>query len=282
MIKRKARHIDWRRQFSQLDKYMDGAGGVVNVRHRGVNCGVMAFLGTLTATFESRGETHTPKKCDGVSIRLDPDNYKVRYLMGIRSEFERKLGKQSFKIERRMKIDLEGQILTQNTAGGDQHIEAVLNIDPDPLMSAERHDWVSAVVEALRDHLKTKRFMIVLACGSSVEQREFWSSLWGRASELIHDGLLLVRIIDEDAHDGTVLLDACPGDCDVTLNAALADSAVKDAIEDIAQLIRETVPGQSEASCIDLAKGYVLSRKDSVSALHNGLLSFTSGLMEFE
>jgi hypothetical protein len=283
MTRRKARHIDWRQQFRQLDRYMDGAGGIVNVRYRGTNCGVMAFLETLTATFESRGESSALQKSVGVSIRLDPDNYKVRYLAGIRGEFERKLEK-PLRIEKRASFSfrLEGKILTENKVGGNMNVENILNVDSDPLMAAERNDWVSALIEALRDHLKTKRFMIVLTSGSTNEQREFWSCLWNMASELLQEGLLLVRMTDESDAHATDHLDMYPSDCSVTLSAELTDNAVNHAIDDIARIILEHVPDKNEHSARDLAKGYVLGRKDNVSALHNGLMAFTLDLKDYD
>ena len=280
MAKRKAKHIDWRRQFSLLDQYMDGAGGVVTVRYKGEDCAVNAFLETLTATFETRGDLRTLSKAEGLSIRLDPDNYKVRYLLGIRGEFERKLGMKLAPIKS-VSLAFEAPILSHNTAGGDQHIEAFLNVDADPFMAAARHDWVSMLCEALRNHLKTRRFMLILSWGSSDEQSEFWSSMWGRVSELVEEGLLLIRFIDENAVEAERVLDSCICDCDVRLVTTLTDSAVQHAIEDVAKMICELVPGCGEAESLNVAKGYVLSRKDSVRELHDGLMGLACSLREF-
>jgi hypothetical protein len=55
----------------------------------------------------------------------------------------------------------------------------------------------------------------------------------------------------------------------VILNASLVETSVKHAIEDIAQMIQELFPEQGLVRSMDHARGYVLGRKDNVSALHN-------------
>jgi hypothetical protein len=125
VAKRKPRHIDWRHQFSQLDRYLDGVGGVINVRYSGENCGANAFLEVLTASFETRGETRSLSKPNGVSVRLQRANYKTLYLADIRLEFERKL---RVKFDTRLRLPV-GPLVTNNSAGRDQDIEVNLTLD---------------------------------------------------------------------------------------------------------------------------------------------------------
>lgn len=272
-------HIDWRRQFSKLRPYLDGKGGVVNVRYRGASCGANAFLTILKSDFESRPHTAKPL---GVSIRLDPANYKVRYLAGIRSEFARILNKQPLMKPMPASMFVEAEtVLSNNTAGGDQHIEANFYFDGDSDRTAERNEWVSLLVSELREHLKTKRFMIVLLGGSSEDQAEFWSSIWIRVNDLTSDGLLLVRMIDDEMGDITRDLHECQYDCEVTLAPLLDGKDVEHAIEDVTALISDKVPGNDAVSNANVAKGYVLSNKHDVSALHNRLLRFIADLQEY-
>ena len=272
-------HIDWRRQFSKLQPYLDGTGGVVNVRYRGTNCGANAFLTLLKSDFQSRPQTTKPS---GVSIRLDPENYKVRYLAGIRSEFSRILNKPLLTKPMPASMFVEAEaVLSNNTAGGDQHIEANFYSDSDSDRTAERNEWASLLMSELREHLKTKRFMIVLLGGSSEEQAEFWSSIWMMAKELTSDGLLLVRMIDDDVNDITRDFNECEYDCEVTLTSLLDGQDVEHAIEDVTALILGKVHGYDTVASANFAKGYVLSNKHDVSALHNRLLRFIADLEEY-
>lgn len=275
-----ARHIDWRRQFKKLQPYLDGKGGVVNVRYRGASCGANAFLSILKADFEHRPAAAKPH---GASIRLDPENYKVRYLGGIRSEFGRILGKQSLKTQTSLPTQMvvESDVLSHNSAGGNQHIEANFNFDADAYWAAGRNEWVSLLVSELREHLKTKRFMIVLLMGSSEDQAEFWSSAWNQASELTREGLLLVRMIDEEAQDLRHRFDECEHDCIVTLNAHLDGDDVAHAIEDVTAVILDQDSSGERASAEQSARGYVLGHRHNVSELHSRLLGFMNDLLEF-
>lgn len=77
-----ARQIDWRRQFKKLEPYLNGRGGVVDVRYRGRSSGSNAFLSVLKSQFENRPDA---TKVQGDSIRLDPQNYKVSRSMSLMS-----------------------------------------------------------------------------------------------------------------------------------------------------------------------------------------------------
>ncbi|VVN40018.1 hypothetical protein PS634_05354 [Pseudomonas fluorescens] len=272
----RGRHIDWRRQFVVFKEYLDGGGGVVNVRYNGSHCGSNAFLEILTATFESRGNQANIEKPDGISIRLDPRNYKVRYLSGIRGEFDRKLGRAPTQSSASVVLPASTQILSQNTAAGNQTIEANINIDMAPMMYAESHDWVASLSESLNTHLRTSRFMLVLVAGTSEEQQDFWSTLWPQLSRLTSQGLLLVRLLDEASSDYKKILDECAADSEVVLQSSLDVDSSEHAIDDIADIIKEILPDQDGIRGKDQALGYVYGHMDDVSALHNGLISFIS------
>ncbi|WP_157969706.1 hypothetical protein [Pseudomonas huaxiensis] len=270
----RGRHIDWRRQFVVFKEYLDGDGGVVNVRYNGSRCGANAFLEILTATFESRGDEVDIEKPVGTSIRLDPRNYKVRYLSGIRGEFDRKLGRTPTQSSSPVALPGNAQILSQNTAGGNQTIEANINIDVAPMMCAESHDWVASLSASLSDYLSTSRFMLVLVAGTSEEQQDFWATLWPQLSWLTSKGLLLVRLLDESSNDYAKNLDECAADSEVILQSSLDESSAEHAIDDIANMIKEILPGQDSVRGNDQALGYVYGHVNDVSALHNDLISF--------
>lgn len=275
-----AKHIDWRRQFNKLQPYLDGVGGIVNVRYRGATCGANAFLSILKSDFEHRTSAAKPS---GASIRLDRENYKVLYHGGIRSEFARILGKPSLSRPMPMPagIVFDAPMFSNNDAGGIQHFEANFDFAVDPIWVENRNDWVSLLISELREHLKTRRFMIVLLEGSSEEQAEFWSSIWKQANELIREGLLLVRMIDDEVPDVSRRLNECEHNCEVTLGPLLDGKDVEHAIEDVTAIIQEQYPGQELASSAKLAKGYVLGNKDNVSMLHNRLLQFMDDLKDY-
>lgn len=273
-----ARHIDWRRQFSKLKPYLDGNGGGVNVRYRGAGCGANAFLSILKAEFQHRPSAAKP---DGASIRLDSENYKVRFLGGIRGEFARILRRQALMKPMPSGLVVDGTLLSNNTSGGAQSIEANFHFDDSPHLAAERNEWVSLLASELQEYLKTGRFMIILLGGSTDEQAEFWSSIWAQASELTQKGLLLVRMIDDESPHANSLHDACAHDCEVTLSPSLDGDAVTHAIEDVAAFIQDQLPDQDLGSSEVLAKGYVLSNRHNVSMLHNRLCTFMDDLEDY-
>jgi hypothetical protein len=272
------RHIDWRRQFQKLQPYLDGQGGVVNLRYRGDDCGINAFLAILKSEFAHR---ISATKNEGVSIRLDPDNYKVRHLAGIRGEFARLLGQPAPAAQTPPALPIGREILSGNMAGGDQRIEAHLYIDNDPHLAIERNAWAAWLALELRAYLEHRRLMLVLWTGASKDQSEFWSCLWTQINELTRDGLLLIRMIDDTNPDADLQLGQCHCNCEVRLTAELVGDDVKHAIEDVARLIIDMYPDRTPSECELLARGYVLGQKDNVSMLHNGLLTFTSSLGEY-
>lgn len=272
--------INWRQQFQKLQPYLDGDGGVVNVRLKGPNCGVNAFLSRLKSEFIDRPSA---VKRLGKSIRLDPENYKVRYFPDLRNEFARVLNNPSLKVDHMGSIlAIDSAVFSNNSSGRDQKIEANIYLENDDCnLATSRDQWVSSLVSELRNYLKTNRFMIILLEGASEDQNEFWSILWRQASELIHEGLLLVRILDDNAQDIIDRLDKCVCDCEVILYPQLRDSDIPHTIEDITSIIEDNLPSEKTASSAALAKAYVLLKKENISLLHNSLLSFISDLQEY-
>lgn len=278
-----ARHIDWRRQFKRLEPYLDGQGGVVNIRYRGSSCGSRAFLSILKDEFKHRPNATKPA---GVSIRLDAENYKVLYFNGIRSEFARVLGKaalnQALPALKSGAVAVAAPVLSHNTATGDQNFELHVHSDMDPDRAADRNDWVSRLIVELREHLRCHRFMIVLLEGSSKDQSEFWTSLWMRASELREAGLLLIRMIDEELPETTHPANQCAHDCEVILLPALDPEATGHAIDDVTALILDQLPQHGNPSvAAGEAKGFVLGHRDNVQMLHDRLVGFIGDLQEF-
>lgn len=275
-----AKHIDWRRQFKKLQPYLDGKGGVVNIRYRGASCGANAFLSIFKSEFERRPHA---EKVLGTSIMLAPENYRVRYLAGIQNEFSRIMGKPSLVRSKLASMIVDASVLSNNTAGGAQHIEANFYLSNDTHMIIERNEWVSCLISELRDYLKTKRFVIFMLCGSSDEQAEFWSSIWNQANELTREGLLLVRMIDEEVAADTRHLDMYEYeyDCELTLPPELDGSDVEHAIYDVAALIADKIPSQDSVRTESYAKAYVVNNKNDVSALHNRLWKFIADLQEY-
>lgn len=272
------RHIDWRRQFEQLDRYLDGAGGVVTVRYNGERCGHTAFLGTLKAAFEARSNGRTLAKPEGISVILNAEDFKARYLAGIRHAFDDLLGQPA--VAKPLNVEVSGTLVSNNTAGRDQNIEAVFNIDTESQQVSEQHEWVSTLCSALKDHLKSRRIMIVLMSGSTEDQSKFWTSLWSRASQLIEDGLLLVRLIDEAAPASGNTGMPLTSHCEITLPTELSESAVRHATEDIARILREHFPSKDESSRLNFAQAYVALRKRNITELHDGVVRFATDLGE--
>lgn len=171
--------------------------------------------------------------------------------------------------------------MANNVAGGNQQFEANFNFDLDPLWTSERNQWVFRLADELRRHLQTRRFMIVLLAGSSDDQSEFWSSLWTQVRELVDEGLLLVRMVDENSEGHDYRPEECRHDCEVVLAPLLDGDDVAHAIEDVSALIQESIPGMDAEGAAREARGYVLGHRYNVSEVHDRLLRFVSDLQEF-
>src|SRR5262245_2153387 len=78
--------VDWREEFAQLAPYLNGKAGVVRIRYMGESSAPSRFIGALTSEYEFKDSNKEWR-----SIRIDHEVYTVRYLVGIRDEFIRKL-----------------------------------------------------------------------------------------------------------------------------------------------------------------------------------------------
>lgn len=268
--------VDWRTQFRQLDKYLDGAGGVVEVRYHGNQCAPHAFVGVLTDCFESRPQS-LPKQ-EGAAILLAQWDYDVRYLSGIKRAFEQKL-KLNLPARNSSGLSFASEVLTNNSAGRDQYIEVELNTGPsDVVMEEYQQSWMTALCAVLEAFLKEKRLMIVLHQGTSKEQAEFWRAFWPQARHLVEQGLLFVKMVDLDSPDAESLIDRTQHHSVITLPSEFDDAQTKHAIEDVAKIIEQEVPQCDAASSHLIATGYVQAKRSNVRDLRDGLVALISAL----
>ncbi len=271
--------IDWRRELAQLQPFLDGKGGVACVRYDGQRCAPNKFIATLTSVYEGRWDGSQFAEASGTwrSLRIDPENYKMRYLSDIRKEFARKLmiqlplpvtpGQSSGPI----------QVASNNTAGGAQtfHTSVEFHGDHDAVLAFRRDAWIQALRAELEQFLRGGHFMVILVHGSKEEQREFWDDLWhGGMSDLLPVGLFLVRMIDRtDTPTGEHHRAAAP-DVEITLPLDLGAEQQADAMEDIANWISRRLPVYTYDQAWLLAKGIVIAHADRVDDLHS-----STGLM---
>lgn len=270
--------IDWRRQFDDIKPYLAGQGGVIAVRYAGAQCAPNAFIEQVVARFEAAPGNESVKSI-GATILLTPHDYRVKYLSGVRTEFERKL-RTTLPEPAPSHGAFQGDFLSSNTAGGDQYINA--NIDmgvSDPILHLHRERWIAALYDELARLLEHHRFLILLQQGQSSDQEEFWHAVWPKISGLVSRGLVLVKMVDIEHPDSETLCDACQHDCEISLPAEFDDRQTKHAIEDITTILQSLKMNERESK--SLAVGYVLARRGNVRSLRDGLLGFTQDLREF-
>lgn len=268
--------IDWRKQFQQLDKYLDGTGGVVEVRYHGNQCAPHAFVGVLTDSFESR--PHNLFKQEGAAILLAQGDYDVRYLSGIKRAFEQRL---KFQLpEKNLSgLSFASEVLTKNSAGRDQFIEVEFNAGPSGVIMEEyQQNWTAALCVLLEAFLKEKRLMIVLHQGTSKEQAEFWRDFWPHARHFVEQGLLFVKMVDLDCPDANNLIDKTQHHCLITLPSEFDDTQTNHAIEDVAKLIEQEVTKYDATASRLIATGYVWAKRSNVRDLRDGLVLLISDL----
>lgn len=267
--------IDWRDQLSALEHFIGGQGGVVNVKYANDQCAPNAFVETLTSLYENRP---VEAESSGISIRsrslrIDRENYKVRYLPEIRNEFVRKMGLTlSPPTSVLSRPSTASNVLTGNSAQGNQTITATLIYpgDNDVSLGERRDDWIQNLCEQLQDFLQRNRFMLIIMSGNHSDQREFWASLWhGGLCNLTAQGLFLVRMLEDDMispHDDH-LAPQC--DAEIRLPLGVYGDQEEHAVEDIAAWIRRSIPTVTAGEAKIAAMGYVADHKDDRSALHN-------------
>jgi hypothetical protein len=269
--------IDWREEFAALQPFIAGQGGVACIRYAGDRCAPNSFVEVLTSAFEARNGGDWPaEKSIAQSIRIDRHNYKVRYLVEIRTEFIRKMNQDLPSPITAGEISSSVQIASGNVAAGNQSIEAQINYagDNEVSLQVRRNEWITSLCDRLQKFLESRRFMVVLMHGSKEDQLEFWDGLWhGGMSALVSHGLFLVRMIDCDDSEAGEYHRVAQPDCTVSLPRELNDVRRGHAIDDIAKAIKRWFPDYSTDICLAIAKGFVLSHTDDIARLHNGLLN---------
>lgn len=264
--------IDWRRQFDDLETYLDGdRGGVAEVRYADPACAPVAFIQTLTVEYEQGG---SPGKFE--SIRLDPDNFNTHFLGDIRETFRFKLGVSS-------EAAIPGTIKagTDNHAGGDQEINLTFNIHGDEAAQArQRSRWADELVTFLDGFLdRGRRLMIILTDDPEKEHAQFWQHLWrGRLERLKPKGIFLVRMRGPRPQAWSDHPDAPRADTVIVLPANLGHPDLGHAVEDAAEVLRKEVSSLTAASAHDMAKAVVYVQSESVQAMRNGVAGLIAKL----
>lgn len=268
--------IDWRDTFTALEPFINGKGGVACVRYAGERCAPNSFVETLTSLYESP-TPNTIKLTPEIgwqSLRIDRGNYKVRYLTGIRLEFMRKMKQELPSPITSDQLLGSHYVSSNNVAGHDQRIEThiIYAGDNEVSLQVRRDEWISSLCNKISQFLHNYRFMVILMHGSKDDQQEFWDGLWhGGMSDLVVQGLFLVRMIDSrDIAAGEHPRVAQP-DCDISLPQELSLVQRDHAIEDIATFINRWFPSFSEEECKALAFGFVHPHTDDIARLHNKL-----------
>lgn len=268
--------VDWRAQFRQLEKYLDGMGGIVEVRYHGIQCAPEAFVNVLTDCFESR--PHSLPKQEGAAILLDQCDYEVKYLSGIKRVFEQKM-KLRLPERNHSGISFASEVLTNNSAGGNQYIDVEFNTGPSDVEKEEyQQNWMEALCVILEAFLKEKRLMIVLKQGPSEEQVAFWRDFWPHARCLVQQGLLFVKMVDLSSLNAENLIDKTQHHSVITLPIEFDDTQTKHAIDDVAKIIEQEVPQFDAASSRLIAMGYVEGKRSNVRDLRDGLVALISKL----
>jgi hypothetical protein len=276
--------IDWRNQFADFKQFLDTNRGVAHIRYAGERCAPNSFAEALTSLFEGRTTDQEPMAANDFSrsVRIDRDNYKVRYLSGIRTEFMRKM---KLELPSPISGDRFSQavhIASNNTAGGNQNINTRIYVyDNEVSLRFYRDKWIKSLCHQIKDFLQNHRFMVILMHGSKEDQQEFWDDLWHKGmSDLVNYGLFLVRMIDtSDPLVGEHHYAAQP-DYVIPLPLELDHDGQDHAIDDLANFIIRRVPGLSIQNARDIAKGYVLAHTQDIDRLHNQLIGFMLNLKQ--
>jgi hypothetical protein len=263
--------IDWRDEFSHLDPFLSGRGGVVRVCYQGSRCAPSAFLATLKSRFEIEfGKGNWP------SLRIDPDVYSVRYLSDIRSEFERKLSMAPMDLPAALVGSPALNLFTDVHAEGNIHA-TISSVTQNVRVEGEtglaqaysRDEWVLKLVAKLADFLKQNRFMIVINHGEPHYQSEFWRHMWnGRLANLTAEGLLLVHMFDEAAVGEPNDLAPQP-EVILHLPSSLSERAQECAIEDVARIFSERFPSMRPEVADARADTLVRSHVGDIPRLHS-------------
>lgn len=266
--------VDHRREFDALRPFLDGQGGVASVSYAGDRCAPNNFVETLTSVYEERwnGVEFVPGDSRWRSLRIDRDNYRVRYLAEIRAEFIRKMALELPAPVSTSQTSESMRVASNNVAWGSQAIRAEVHYhaDNDVALRWHRDKWIGSLCGYVEDFLRQSRLMIILMHGDREDQAEFWSSLWcGGLEHLTSKGLSLVRMVNIIG----VPLDEHPmvarPDVSISLPYEFDSERQAHAIEDIANMIIRRVPNCTRERAFNYAQSYVLAHGDNLNDLYN-------------
>ena len=261
--------IDWRDEFSELEPYISGSGGVVRVRFAGGHCAPTAFIQALSAEYDARHERWQ-------SVRLDRGDFNVRFLPGVRSVFERKMsldlpqtvddpaGAPSIVIG--SGIDGEGDI---NVGVGDVNQEVHNYGESDVRLFRNRDRWVDALCKQLREFLNDGRTMLILNHSDPAEQDEFWRFMWcDRLERLLANGLSLVHFVESGNAGYSVHgLSPAPNNT-IDLPTAFNAAQMTDATEDMTRILLNEVPGICQEEARFRADTLTMTHYSDIPRLH--------------
>ena len=261
--------IDWRDEFSELEPYISGSGGVVRVRFAGDQCAPTYFIQALSAEYDARHERWQ-------SVRLDRGDFYVRFLPGVRSVFERKLrldlpqtvddpvGAPSIVIG--SDIDGEGDIIV---GVGDVYQEVHNYGESDVRLFRNRDRWIDALCEQLREFLNDGRVMLILNHSDPAEQDEFWRFMWrDRLERLLTNGLSLVHFVESGNGARSVHNLSPAPNSTIDLPTAFNASQKTDATEDMTRIFLIEVPGISQEEARSRADTLTMSHYRDIPRLY--------------
>lgn len=258
--------INWREQFDALEPYLDGAGGVLEVRYPDADrCAPNAFIQTLTSEYE-----FAAKPGRYVSIRLDPDDYNTRFLAGVRETLRLKLGF----AEPPVQSGPGGTFGSNNDSGGGaMTVQMTIHqTDSDPAQARALTAWREDFIGKLDGLLSSgRRVMIILGEGSEGAHRAFWRELWRAGmAPLTKKGLCVVSMLH--APDGRTRLspDAARADLIVDLPTGYGAGEATHAVEDVTAIFQVKAkldPTQATA----VARTLIFEHQQNVGALHGAV-----------
>jgi hypothetical protein len=254
--------INWWDIWLELEPYLEGRGGVVLVRYGDNRCGPSAFIQALSSEYENG-----PWNGKKTSLRLDAEVYSTRFLGDVREEFHRKLGVARDAAHAGAAGAMN--ILCDNEAGGAQTFDVEVHIHADEVTQARaRSAWTAHLKQELEVYLRRGRLMVILTDDPEADHRDFWRHMWPGLAPLTARGLLLVRMVGDQEGRG-ISPDAARPDCEIRLQPTLASSEQAHAIEDVARILMDRVPGLVFERAKGLAEGCVLTNYMDVGALHD-------------
>ena len=256
-----------------LRPYIEGRGGVVHVRYRGNACAPNAFLQTIKSAYENL-TSDGPR----ASVRIDEDNFKTHYLGDVLQSIAKKVGCTLEAAVGGPPVIGEITIASGNEAKGDMDVNAenihvhVSDGSDGPLLRERR---VGTLNKATQDYLSSGRLMIVLNDAPPNVHAMFWRDLWdGGLKDLTKEGLLLVKMTDEERQHQGNHPDEPQAEQVISLPVEFDEARQRDAVEDLAMiLIREVkkiknIDLSLEAATANI-RAFVVSHKRSISRLHD-------------